>query len=69
MLRTCLAVFLACVCIRVWESDRFHAAAERGCVPGHLEDITRSLKLSPLQGGTPVGNRTQAEDGGDSASD
>lgn len=38
-------VFGMCLCTCVWESDRFHAVAEQGHVPGHLEDITHSLKL------------------------
>lgn len=46
MLCTRLAVFLAWFCVHVCESDRFLTTAERGHVPGHLEDVSDFLKHS-----------------------
>lgn len=39
----CLGVFSG-MYLYTHESDRFHTAAEWGCVPSHLEDVSHFLK-------------------------
>lgn len=62
MLCTCLAVFLACVGVHVWESDRFHTAAEQGHVGRPSGRRFPFPQTFFLRRGTQVHNCIQLED-------